>query len=173
MVGRVGTLARMLAVITAYTVAKAIHILGVVFAFGATIVVPPIGAYLQRHQPQALGAFHGAVAQLGRTVVTPAMTIVLIAGLYMAADASLFSKAWVSASLLILFVLFGLYGALIIPRSEELSKRAEAIAAGDAGADPTTDGQYSTIAALVARLHLAAIGLVIVAVLVMTLKPGN
>ncbi|WP_320668555.1 DUF2269 family protein [Patulibacter defluvii] len=158
----------MLALVTAYTVAKAIHIIGVVFAFGATIVTPPIGAYLQRHQPQALGAFHGAIAQLGRTVVTPGMTIVLIAGLYMAADASAFSEPWVSASLLILFVLFGLYGALIIPRSEELSKRAAAVEG-----DPTGDPQYAATAALVARLHLIAITLVVVAVLVMTLKPGS
>lgn len=154
----------MLAVVTLYSVAKAIHIIGAIFAFGGTLAVPPIVAYLERQHPEAVRPFYGAVAHIGRTIVTPAMVVVLAAGIYLGLKADVMSEMWVAIPFLILIALFGLYGALIVPRAEELAK----------GTGPVGDGTVAVgdATALLARLHLLAAGLAVIAVLVMTLKPG-
>jgi len=94
-------------------------------------------------------------------LVTPAMVVVLLAGAYLATDRGAWAEPWVSATLVILFVLFGITGAFFGPqerRAAELASRG--------------GPQYD---ALVGRLRLGALVaalLVVAAVVLMVVQPG-
>ena len=53
------------------------------------------------------------------------MTVVLLAGLYLALDRWSLGDPWISATFAILFVLFGLQGAVLSPADARLAELAE------------------------------------------------
>jgi hypothetical protein len=137
-----------------YDVVLAVHVLAVIAAFGVWFAYPLL-------VPRGDAAAHRAQARVARAVVTPAGTLALLAGIYLASDRSYWSEVWVSVPLVILIVLMGITGAYFIPRQARLAELAEA------GAGP----EYSHLAVQVARVTLAAAALVVVAVFFMVAKP--
>jgi uncharacterized membrane protein len=104
-----------------YDVATAVHVMAVVVAFGWTFVTPAVGPWLRTTHPEALPAWHDAQVRLSRMLVTPAMVVVLLVGIYLASDADVWDQAWVSIPLLILLVLFGMLHGLVVPRERRLA----------------------------------------------------
>jgi len=154
--------------ITFYDVVLTVHILAVVIAFGVVFAYPVLDAQVRRASPAGLAALHHLHVVLARKVVTPAMTVVLIAGLYLALDRWSLGDPWIGATFAILFVLFGLNGAVLVPtdiRLAELAERDQA-AGGAASAEYEAENRK---AALFGGLALA---LVVVAIFLMVAKPG-
>lgn len=56
-----------------------------------------------------------AQAQIGRLLITPAATLALVSGLYLAGDRGYFDRIWVQVPMAILIVLLGLGGAFFSP----------------------------------------------------------
>jgi hypothetical protein len=137
-----------------YDVVVAIHVMAIVAAFGLWFAYPLL-------VPRGDAAAHRAQARVARVVVTPAGTLALLAGIYLASDRSYWDKSWVGIPLLILIVLMGITGAYFIPRQLRLAELAEA----GAGAD------YDGLARQVARVAMLAAALVLVAVFLMVVKP--
>jgi hypothetical protein len=144
----------MLLAVEFYDVVVAIHVMAVVAAFGLWFAYPLL-------VPRLDAAAHRAQARVARVVVTPAGTLALLAGIYLASDRSYWDKSWVGIPLLILVVLMGITGGYFIPRQLRLADLAEA----GAGAD------YDALARQVARVALLAAALVVVAVFLMVAKP--
>jgi hypothetical protein len=137
-----------------YDVVVSIHVMAVIAAFGIWFAYPLL-------VPRGDAAAHRAQVRVARLVVTPAGTLALLAGIYLASDRSYWDRSWVGIGLVILIVLMGITGAYFIPRQQRLAELA------DAGAGP----EYDALAAQVARVALAAAGLVLVAVFFMVVKP--
>jgi hypothetical protein len=137
-----------------YDVVVSIHVMAVIAAFGIWFVYPLL-------VPRGDAAAHRAQVRVARFVVTPAGTLALLAGIYLASDRSYWDRSWVGIPLVILIVLMGITGAYFIPRQQRLAELA------DAGAGPV----YDALAAQVARVALVAAGLVLVAVFLMVVKP--
>jgi uncharacterized membrane protein len=137
-----------------YDVVVAIHVMAVVAAFGLWFAYPLL-------VPRGDAAAHRAQARVARVVVTPAGTLALLAGIYLASDRSYWDKSWVGIPLLILIVLMGITGGYFIPRQLRLAELADA----GAGAD------YDALARQVARVAMVAAALVLVAVFLMVVKP--
>jgi hypothetical protein len=137
-----------------YDVVVAIHVMAVVAAFGLWFAYPLL-------VPRGDAAAHRAQARVARVVVTPAGTLALLAGIYLASDRSYWDKSWVGIPLIILIVLMGITGGYFIPRQLRLAELADA----GAGAD------YDALASQVARVAMAAAALVLVAVFLMVVKP--
>jgi hypothetical protein len=137
-----------------YDIVVAIHVMAVVAAFGLWFAYPLL-------VPRGDAAAHRAQARVARVVVTPAGTLALLAGIYLASDRSYWDKSWVGIPLLILIVLMGITGGYFIPRQLRLAELADA----GAGAD------YDALARQVARVALVAAALVLVAVFLMVVKP--
>ena len=76
----------MLCAIGLYEVALTVHILAVVVAFGVLFAYPLIDAQIRRAGPDALPGLHRLHLELATRLITPAMTVVLVAGLYLVAD---------------------------------------------------------------------------------------
>jgi hypothetical protein len=137
-----------------YDVVLSIHVMAVIAAFGVWFAYPLL-------VPRGDAAAHRAQARVARIMVTPAGTLALLAGIYLASDRSYWSKVWVSVPLVILVVLMGITGGYFIPRQQRLAELA------DAGAGAA----YTALATQVARVALAAAALVLVAVFFMVAKP--
>jgi hypothetical protein len=137
-----------------YDVVVAIHVMAIVAAFGLWFAYPLL-------VPRGDAAAHRAQARVARVVVTPAGTLALLAGIYLASDRSYWDKSWVGIPLLILIVLMGITGGYFIPRQLRLGELADA----GAGAD------YDALARQVARVAMVAAALVLVAVFLMVVKP--
>ena len=154
--------------VTVYDVVLTVHILAVVVAFGVVFAYPVIDAQVRRAGPADLAALHRLHIVVARRVVTPAMTVVLLAGLYLAIDRWSLGDPWISATFAILFVLFGLMGGVLTPADRRLVQLAQR----DAGAGGAPGGDYERErrrADLVGSLVLA---LVVVAIFLMVVKPG-
>ena len=157
-----------------YDVILSVHIMAVVVAFGVTFAYPILGVYVTREHPRMLPALHAAQERIGRFLITPAATVALIAGFYLAGDRDYMGKVWVIVPLVILIALLGLGGAFFGPNE----KRAGELAARDvAAAGPdgpvTLSPEYTAVAARVAKVGALASVLILVAIFFMTAKPGG
>ena len=157
-----------------YDVVLAVHIMAVVAAFGVIFAYPIIGVYVTREQPRFLPVMHTVQERLGRFLITPAATLALIAGFYLASDRDYMGKVWVIVPLIILIALMGLGGAFFAPRE----RRAHELAARDvAAAGP--DGpvalspEYQALSAQIAKVGALSSVLVLVAIFFMAAKPGG
>jgi uncharacterized membrane protein len=156
--------------ITFRDVVLTVHILAVVVAFGVAFAYPVIDAQVRRTSPGDLAALHRLHVAVARLVITPAMTVVLLAGLYLATrDPWSLGDPWISATFAILIVLFGLIGAVLTPTDVRLAELAERDRAAGGGG-PCAD--YEREARKAALLGGLALLLVVVAIFLMVAKPG-
>jgi uncharacterized membrane protein len=158
----------MLTAIVLYDVVLTVHILAVVVAFGVVFAYPLIDAQVRRADPAALPALHRLHLLLARRLITPAMVVVLLAGLYLALDRYSLGDPWIGATLTILIVLFGLVGGVLTPADKRLAELAERDLR--AGTSPSDD--YRREARKAAIFGAASVLLVVVAIFLMSAKPG-
>lgn len=156
-----------------YDVIVAVHVLGVVVAFGVTFAYPILIEFVKRRQPHAMAALHLAQDEIGKKVITPGMVVVLVAGIYLATDAELWDRPWVSGPMAILIVLFGLGGAFFSPQERRLAEMAQKDIATAAGATVEFSPEYESLYTRVRAVGLIAAALVALAVFLMVAKPGG
>jgi len=95
--------------------------IAVVLAFGVTFTYPLLDAHMRRRSPGDLAALHRMQVFLTRSLITPMMVVVLAAGLYPALDRWELGDGWISATLVILIVLFALVGGVFTPLEKRLA----------------------------------------------------
>jgi uncharacterized membrane protein len=158
----------MVTAIALFDVVLAIHILAVVVAFGVVFAYPVIDAQIRSASPAQLPALHRLHVVLARRVITPAMVVVLLAGLYLALDRYSLGDPWISATFAILIVLFALVGAILVPTDVRLAELAER----DIKAGASMSAEYNAEARKAALFGSISLLLVIVAIFLMAAKPG-
>ena len=160
--------------ITGYSVVLSVHVMAVVVAFGVTFAYPIMGPFIAQKHPGSLRALHEVQERIGKFLITPAATIALLAGFYLASDRDYMGKVWVIVPLVILIALLGLGGAFFSPnekRASELAARDVAAAAPDGPV--TLSPEYQAVSARLARAGLLASALVLIAIFFMAAKPGG
>ncbi|HEU0318166.1 MAG TPA: hypothetical protein VFR49_12595, partial [Solirubrobacteraceae bacterium] len=116
-----------------YQVVLAVHIMAVVATFGMLFAYPLALSAGRRLDPRGLPSFHRVQRMIIQRLVSPGLLLVLIAGIYLAADASAFSKLYVQWGFVAVIVLGGLTGGYLAPREARLAELAERdLAAGGA-----------------------------------------
>ena len=155
-----------------YDVVLWVHVTAIVLAFGVTFSYPITVPFFMRNHPRAMPAVHAAQDRVGKFLITPAATIALLAGAYLATDRDYWSEVWVTVPMVILIGLLGLGGAFFSPSE----KRAAELAARDveaAGAGrPEWSPEYEALSKRVAMVGALASVLVLVALFFMIAKPG-
>ena len=101
-----------------YDVVLWLHITAVVTAFGALFAYPVFLAVNAKAPIAQRTTFHRAQIAFSKRITGPVIGVIFLAGVYLASDADLWSKAWVTISLVLLFVIAGL-GATVLRRGEE------------------------------------------------------
>jgi uncharacterized membrane protein len=154
--------------ITFYSVVLSVHIMAVVVAFGSAFIYPAFMPWARRTHPEAMPVIHEISGRLGRLVMTPAMVLVLAAGIYLASKADVWSETWVSVPLLILIVIGGLGGMVFAPGERKLAELARRDVAGGGELSDEYDAQFRRIA----FFGYVTMALVLIAIFFMAAKPG-
>lgn len=159
----------MLAAVTAYNVSVFIHITAVVVGFGATFaeaVTFPVAMRLdKRHLPYV----HQLQITINRYFANPALLVIILTGLYQVSkgDWSM-GDFWISATFVIAIALGAINGAYFIPTDRRLG----AMAAREIEAGGDLSEEYQRRARAEGMMGALTGILIVVAIFLMTVKPG-
>jgi hypothetical protein len=151
----------MLGQVTFYDVVLWVHITAVVTAFGALFAYPIFLAVNAKAPIAERAHLHRAQIAFSKRVTGPVIGVILIAGVYLASDHHLWSRAWVGIGLGLLVVVAGL-GATVLRRGEERLLELAQTGQGDA---------YDDALGGVMRWTLVTVALVVLTVFLMSAKP--
>jgi hypothetical protein len=154
-----------------YDVVLAVHIMAVVFAFGATLAYPVLLGVIGKADSRALPALYKALHAISTRVIMPGLAVVLICGIYLASDHKLWSEFFVQWGLGAVVVIGAVEGMLLSPNEKRL------VTVADRDLTVSGDGEFAPSAehdALVKRI--GAVGalmdlIVFVTILFMAIKP--
>ncbi len=156
-----------------YAVVLFLHILSALVAFGATFAFPVIDVAIRRADLRALPVWHEAQNQIGFKLITPGATLVLITGIFMAADRWKGTGSfWFSAAGVIVVILLGLGHGFFAPTARKMRDQARTDLAGGAAESGTMSAAYEALAARTRAVGIFSSLLVVVALLLMVWKPG-
>ena len=130
----------------------AIHILGVVIGFGATFAYPLIFA-AAAHEPKVTPWLWSTIQRIDRFIVNPGLTVVLLAGIYLASSEHRWGSFFVSWGIAAVVAIGAGVGSFMIPREGRLAELAQrdlaAVPAGASGGSPWSP-EYQKLARQVA-----------------------
>ena len=147
--------------VTFYDVVLWVHISAVVTAFGALFAYPVFLAVNAKAPIAARANFHRLQIAFSKRLTGPAIGVILLAGIYLASDAHLWSKTWVVVPFVLLLVIAGL-GATVLRKGEE-----GLVASSEAG----DEAAYAATLARVKLWTLITIALIVITIFFMTAKP--
>ena len=150
-----------------YDVVTWLHVSAVVVGFGSTFAYGVIMAAAQRRDPRSVPALLRGVQANERTLVTGGALLVLITGLYLAAERWEFSDFFVAWGILAVLVLLAMTHGIFLPTDRRAAEAAERELerSGELGEEA------SSLAQRLARFGMLAGLIVILTVYVMTAKP--
>jgi hypothetical protein len=156
-----------------YTLVLFLHIASAVIAFGAVFVYPVVDVAVRRGDLRALPVWHEAQNQIGFKLLTPGAIVVLITGIYMAADRwDDFGGFWFTAAGVIVIAILGLSHGYFTPRARRMRDQAKADLAAGAAEQGRMSAEYDALRAQVRIVGIATSLLVLIALLLMVWKPG-
>ena len=157
------------ATVTFYNVVVFFHIAAVVIGFGPTFAYGAYMATAQREGGGALPTIGRTMVFWDRTVNTAAMTLILLTGIYLAADGPYgMGSFFISWGFVAIVLLFGLVHGYFIPRTKQAVELAERDMATPEGKLST---EFEALSAQVAKVGILAGLAVILTIYVMTTKP--
>jgi hypothetical protein len=156
---------------SAYDIVLAVHIMAVVVAFGVTFAYPVMFAVAARHGARSLPLIHRVEYTIERYLISPALGVVLAAGIFLASDGHHWSEFFVKWGMGAVIAIGALVGSVMIPtakRAEQIATR-DITAAGPGQLDMSTD--YKFLARRLARVGSLISTLVLITILLMATKP--
>ena len=154
-----------------YDVVVALHVMAIVIAFGVTFAYPLMYPYTQSRHPRALPALHDTQSRVGKFLITPAATVALLLGAYLASDRDYWGEVWVIVPLIILLLLLGLGGAFFGPQEERAAELARRDVAASGEGEVVLSDEYNAVSRRVAMVGGLANVLILTAVFFMVAKP--
>src|SRR4051794_13022611 len=161
-----------LASLTFTQVVLFLHIASVVIAFGVTFTYPIIVPATIQRSPRHAAWLHGMQHQIGRYIITPGATLVLLTGIYLAADLDVFSEWWVAVPLVAILVILGLGGAYFTPRERKLEQLAQRdLDASPGDGQVTFSQEYQDLGRQVGMVGAFTSLLILVVIFIMVVGP--
>jgi uncharacterized membrane protein len=158
----------MLATITGYSVGLFIHVLAVVLAFGPTFGYGFFIAAAEANDPRSVPTVLRGVQQVDRFLVQPGLILILLAGIYMLADADLDAgESWLSVGFAAILILFAMSHGFFRPNTRKALELAER----DLGSGEALSDEYTQVARRLEAAGKLAGLLVAVAIFFMVVKP--
>jgi len=164
-----------LADFTFYNVVLAVHIAAVVVGFGVTFAYPILFGVAVRSDPRSLPTLHRAQRVLSGRLMSGALLVILLAGLYLAGKDHAFKYFYVQWGIGVVLVIGAVGGAYLAPRERRLIEVSERDLAA-----PPRDGGTAVMSAdyqqLVRQVSIAGYGLsglVLLTVLFMAAQLGT
>lgn len=156
-----------------------VHVLGAIIGFGVVFTFPLLFSAAARMDPTVTPWLLRARKQVGRYLVNPGLTVVVLAGIYLASDEHYWGTFWVQWGIGAALVIGAIEGAVIIPRAGRLATLAErdlaagTVPAGGRRTSATWSPEYTSGYRLLSVAGIVIQVLVVVTVLLMTTQPGS
>lgn len=156
----------------------ALHVLGAIVGFGVVFVFPVLLSGAARNQPEVIPWLLRARKRAGRSLVNPGLTVVVLAGIYLASDEHQWSDFYVAWGIVAALAIGAIEGSVVIRRAGALADLAQrdldatAVPAGGRRASATWSPEY---AAALRRFTLAGnamAAIVVVTVFIMAIHLG-
>ena len=156
---------------SAYEIVLALHIIGVVVAFGVTFAYPIMFAVGANAQPRALPLLHRIEYTTERWLVNPGLLVVFAAGIYLASDGHHWSAFFVQWGFAVVFVIGALVGAVMIPTAKKAEQAAERDIAAAGDGEVVFGEDYQAMVRRLTRVGGTLSTLVLLTILFMVIKP--
>ncbi len=152
--------------VTAYTVAKFLHVMLAIVWVGGAITIQVMGRSARASRlPGRTGEFSAEVADIGKKVFIPVSILVLLLGIYLVQEGDWgFGSLWISLAMLGILISIVNGAAYLGPQSVKLATMSQA-----EGDSPAVREKFLTIMR-VARMEL---GLLVFIVFLMVTKLGD
>jgi len=155
-----------------YEVVLALHILAVVFAFGATFAYPVLLGAITKADPRALPALYRAIHAISQRVIMPGLAAVVIFGIYLASDQHYWHAFFVQWGLAVAIVIGAVEGAYLSPRERRLIEVADRDVAGASDGDPVTfSAEHDSLVRRIGGVGALIDLLVVITIIFMVIKP--
>ena len=162
----------MLVAVAFYEVVLALHILAVVFAFGATFAYPVLLGAITKADPRALPALYRAMHAISQRVIMPGLAAVVIFGIYLASDQHYWHAFFVQWGLAVAIVIGAVEGAYLSPRERRLIEVADRDVAGASDGDPVTfSAEHDSLVRRIGGVGALIDLLVVITIIFMVIKP--
>jgi uncharacterized membrane protein len=158
-------------VAAAYDWVLALHIIAVVIGFGWTFTLPLVYIVAAKVDPRSLPVLHRIEYTAFRSIVNPALVVIIAAGIFLASDAHHWKEFFVQWGLAVAIIIGALLGAILIPTAKRAEEAARRDLEGFSGGALQPGPEY---VAAVRRLNIvgsAASLLVLVTIVIMAVKP--
>jgi hypothetical protein len=154
-----------------YDVVLAVHIMAVVFAFGATLAYPVLLGMIGKADSRALPALYKALHAISTRVIMPGLTVILIAGIYMASDGKLWSEFFVQWGLGVVVVIGAVEGMFLSPNEKRLCAVADRDLAASGDGPFAPSAEHDALVKRIGGVGALMDGLVLLTILFMVIKP--
>ncbi len=135
----------MLVAVTFYEVVLALHILAVVFAFGATFAYPVLIGAVTKADPRALRALYRALHAISQRVIMPGVAAIVVFGIYLASHLHLWYAFFVQWGLGVAIVIGAVEGMYLGPREKRLIEAADRDIAAAGSGDVTFGAEHDSL----------------------------
>jgi hypothetical protein len=154
-----------------FDIVLAVHIMAVVFAFGATLAYPVLLGTITKADSRALPALYKGLHAISTRVIMPGLTVVLIAGIYMASDGKLWSEFFVQWGLGVVIVIGAVEGMFLSPKEKRLCVVADRDLAASGEGAFAPSAEHDALVKRIGAVGAAMDGLVLLTILFMAIKP--
>jgi hypothetical protein len=128
-----------------YEIVLALHILAVVFAFGATFAYPVLLGAVTKADPRALPALYRALHAISQRVIMPGVAAIVVFGIYLASHLHLWHTFFVQWGIGVSIVIGAVEGMYLGPREQRLIEAADRDVAAAGAGEVTFGAQHDSL----------------------------
>jgi hypothetical protein len=155
-----------------YEVILALHILAVVFAFGATFAYPVLLGTVTRADARALPALYRALHAISQRVIMPGVAAIVVFGVYLASHLHLWHAFFVQWGLGVAIVIGAVEGMYLGPREKRMIEAADRDVAAAGGGEPTFGSEHNALVRQVGGVGALMDLLVVITIFFMVFHTG-
>jgi hypothetical protein len=131
--------------VTFYEVVLALHIIAVVFAFGATFAYPVLLSAVTKADPHALPALYRALHAISQRVIMPGVAAIVVFGIYLASHLHLWDTFFVQWGIGVSIVIGAVEGMYLGPREKRLIEAADRDVAAAGGSEVAFGAEHDSL----------------------------
>ena len=162
----------MLVAVTFYEVALALHIIAVVFAFGATFAYPVLLGAVTKADPRALPALYRALHAISQRVIMPGLAAIIVFGIYLASHLHLWDTFFVQWGIGVAIVIGAVEGMYLGPREKRLIEAADRDVAAAGAGEVTFGAEHDSLVRQVGGIGALMDLLVVITIFFMVAHTG-
>lgn len=162
----------MLVAVAFYEVVLALHIIAVVFAFGATFAYPVLLGAVAKADPRALPALYRALHAISQRVIMPGVAAIVVFGIYLSSHLHLWDTFFVQWGIGVSIVIGAVEGMYLGPREKRLIEVADRDVAAAGAGEMTYGAEHDSLVRQVGGIGALMDLLVVITIFFMVAHTG-